>query len=411
VGPWRRQALRNRSSLRTELLFNLAFLAAGALLLVLSVSRIIQLSTLSPAAVVVLLGASVLAFVFVGNYLIEWWVLRPLAAVARSAESIAAGEVELRVPEEGPKEIASLARALNQLTDQLLQNQDRLAENVRSLDETNQRLTEAYIELVQAERMASLGHLAAGVAHEIGNPLGAVLGYISLQKRRGGDPELIDGLEREARRIDRIVRGLLDYARPGSAVPEAIDINGSVVEVVKLLREQGWLVNTRVDLDLGDDLPMIMADSHRVDQIFVNLLRNAETAMGGEGTITVVTRAERYEPAQQLAIRRADDPPGVNYSHLRRARNRSARSAHALEPNSEVVRISVVDTGPGIPDEILSSIFDPFFTTKGPGEGTGLGLAIVAGTVAEMGGRIEASSHPGGGAEFNLWLPTASRTT
>src|SRR5690606_30783511 len=158
------------------------------------------------------------------------------------------------------------------LTDQLLQNQDRLAENVRSLDETNRRLTEAQSELVQSEKMASLGRLAAGVAHEIGNPLGAVLGYASLQKRRGVDPELVDGLEREARRIDRIVRDLLEYARPGNTTTEVVEVNASARRVVDLLHEQGWLQQVEVELVLSNAEPRILADGHRVDQIFLNLL-------------------------------------------------------------------------------------------------------------------------------------------
>lgn len=394
--------MRGRNSLRTELLFNLAFLAAAALLLAFWVSRILERSGLATGVVVVLLGIAVVAFVLLGNYLIERQVLRPLAGIVNSAKSIAAGEFERRVPEEGPEEIAALARALNELTDQLLHNQDKLAENVRSLDETNQRLTEAYSDLVQAEKMASLGHLAAGVAHEIGNPLGAALGYVALQKRRGGDPELVEGMEREVRRIDRIVRELLDYARPNGAEAEDVDVNESIGRVVHLLREQGWLSGVDLDLDLEEVLPPIAADPHRLDQIFVNLLRNAETAMSGEGRLEVRTRRELYEPARSVAIRRADDPPGINYAHLRRA-----RSARTLQPRREVVRITVTDTGPGIDEQVLKSIFDPFFTTTGPGEGTGLGLAIVAGTVAEFGGRIEASSPQGGGAVFNLWLPTA----
>lgn len=404
-----RERRPRRNSLRTELLFNLAFLAAAALLLALWVSRILQQSGLSPAFVILLLLAAVVLFVVLGNYLIEGWVLRPLAEMVSSAKSIAAGDVERRVPEEGPEEIAALARALNQLTDQLLQNQDRLAENIRSLDETNQRLSQAYSDLLQAEKMASLGHLAAGVAHEIGNPLGAVLGYLGLQKRRGGDPELLEGMEREVRRIDRIVRGLLDYARPAGTATERMDVNASVRRIIELLRGQGWLGGVDVDLDLEDDLPRITADPHRIDQVFINLLRNAESAMDGKGTLSVRTRFERYQPTQTVAVRRSDDPPGVNYSHLRRARARSARSMRELKPQTEVVRVTVVDSGPGIAPDILSSIFDPFFTTKDPGEGTGLGLAIVAGTVAELGGRIEASSPEDGGAVFNIWIPTESQ--
>jgi two-component system, NtrC family, sensor kinase len=398
--------MSSRSSLRTEFLFNLAFLAAAALLLSLWTVRALQRSDLTVPVVVVLVSTALLAFVLLGNYLVERWMLTPLAEIGRSAEAIAAGDFEERVPEYGPVEIASLARALNQLTDQLLHNQARLAENVRSLDETNQRLTETQRELVQAEKMASLGQLAAGIAHEIGNPLGAVLGYVSLQKRRGGDPEILDGLEREARRIDRIVRGLLDYARPPSAAREELDVNESIGRVVALLREQGGLAGIELKLELGTELPPLLGDPHRLDQVFVNLLQNAESAMEGTGKITVVTRCETYEPDRPVPVRRADDPPGVNYSHLRRGRHGVA-PATALEPHREVIRIVVTDSGPGIPEENIGSVFDPFFTTKGPGGGMGLGLAIVAGTVADLGGRIEATSPVAGGATFNLWLPTA----
>lgn len=393
------------SSLRTEFLFNLAFLAAAALLLALAMARALQRSGLSVMIVALLIAASVLTFVLVGKYLLDKWILRPLTEIAASAEAIATGESEHRVSEDGPVEIASVARALNHLTEQLLQNQSRLAENIQSLDETNQQLLQTQRELVQAEKMASLGHLAAGVAHEIGNPLGAVMGYISVQKRRGGDPEIIEGLEREARRIDRIVRELLDYARPGSLVREPVEVNASIERVLRLLREQDWLKQVDVELTLESPLPPVMGDPHRIDQIFLNLLRNAESAMEGSGRILIDTRKEHYLPDKRVPVRRADDPPGVNYSHLRRLAQRLPAVERELAPNREVIRITISDTGPGIPEERIDSIFDPFFTTKGAGEGTGLGLAIVAGSVADLGGRIEASSS-GKGATFTIWLPT-----
>lgn len=296
---------------------------------------------------------------------------------------------------------------MNELTNQLLRNQATLAENVRSLDETNQRLTEAQHELVQAEKMASLGHLAAGVAHEIGNPLGALMGYAFVLKKRGGDAEILDGVEREALRIDRIVRELLDYARPGSIARDEVNLNESVERVVTLLQSQGWLGGVTLDLRLDAATPSILGEQHRIDQVFVNLLRNAESAMDGKGKVTIESHVQIYHPDRPVPVRRAHDPPGVNYSHLRRALG-SAHGARELA-GREVVRIIVSDTGPGIPEELLGSIFDPFFTTKGPGEGTGLGLAIVAGTINDLGGRIEVSSSRGGGATFNLWIPTAPR--
>ncbi|HET8656381.1 MAG TPA: ATP-binding protein [Longimicrobiaceae bacterium] len=398
-------------SLRAELLFNLAFLAAAALLLALWTASIVRLEVFafpqSLTLLVVLVVLDVLVFVALGNHLIRRLVLRPLAETAEAAEAIAEGDYERRVPPGRTREVALLARSLNRLTDQLLQNQMRLAENVRSLDETNQRLTEAQRDLIQAEKMASIGRLAAGIAHEIGNPLGALVGYASVLRRRGAAPELSEGIEREARRIDQIVRGLLDYARPGAGTREHVDVNDSVRRVVELLRQQGRLGGVEVQLKLGDALPPIDAVPHRLDQVFVNLFTNADAAMRGTGTLTIVTLRERYNPARPAPARRADDPPGVNYAHLRRQRHAAAREPAALPADREVVRVIVSDTGPGIAPEHVDTVFDPFFTTRAPGEGTGLGLAIVAGTVAEMGGRIEVSSATGGGAVFTLLLPSA----
>lgn len=400
-----------RRSLRSELLFNLAFLAAAALLLALWTASLLQFFVLPrPLSLALLVGLVVLdllIFVALGNSLVNRLIVDPLAETAAVAEAIAGGDYERRAAPGTSREMALLAAALNRLTDQLLQNQERLAENVRSLHETNQLLHDTQRELVQAEKMASIGRFAAGVAHEIGNPLGALLGYASVLRRRGAPPEILDGVDREARRIDQIVRDLLDYSRPGSGQRAAVDVNTSIRRVVELLEGQGRLTSVELNLDLQDALPCIEVVPNRLDQMFVNLFTNAVSAMGGEGVLTVVTRRERYQPDRHTPARRADDPPGVDYSHLRRQRHGTARDARRLEADREVVRVVIADTGPGIPRDEIDSIFDPFFTTKAPGEGTGLGLAIVAGTMADLGGRIEVSSAEGGGAVFHLFLPVA----
>ena len=214
----RRGGSDKRSSLRTELLFNLAFLATAALLLALWTAALFQIPGIGSArrtwVLVLLVGIDVAAFVLLGRHLIDRLVVRPLSQAAAAAEAIAAGEYTRRLPPGDTQETAALAAAVNHLTNQLLENQQRMAESVRSLDEANRRLRTTQQELIQAEKLASIGRLAAGVAHEIGNPLSAVLGYAAVLSRRGGDAELLTGLEQEARRIDRIVRGLLDYARP-----------------------------------------------------------------------------------------------------------------------------------------------------------------------------------------------------
>jgi two-component system, NtrC family, sensor kinase len=397
-----------RGSLRAELLFNLTFLALAAGLLAGATVTIVQrVRPGSGWVLATLLAVDVLVFVLLANYLIVRLVLRPVQAAVQTAQAVAEGDYARRAPAGESREMADLSQALNRMTDQLLENQEKLAHNVRSLDETNRRLLATTRELVEAEKLASIGRLAAGVAHEVGNPLGALLGYAALLRRRGADPELADGVEGEARRIDRIVRGLLDYARPAPPEREPVDVNAAVHGAVSTLRVRGVLADVRVDLRLAEGLPPVTGSADLLQQAFVNLLDNARQAMDGRGTITISTRAERYQPeGERIPFRRADDPPGISYAHLRRQTVTSVRDPHRIEPGTETVRVTLADTGPGIPPEHIDKVFDPFFTTRPPGEGTGLGLAIVASTVADFGGRIEASSGTGGGAVFTLSLPT-----
>ncbi|HYW07492.1 MAG TPA: HAMP domain-containing protein, partial [Longimicrobium sp.] len=160
----------------------------------------------SAGIVALLIAVDVAAFILLGSHLIDRHVVAPVSAAAAAAEAIAAGDYERRVPEGETREMSALSRAINRMTDQLLENQRRLADNVTSLDDTNRVLLATQRDLVAVEKLASVGRLSAGVAHEIGNPLGSILGYTSILRRRGAEAELVDGLDREARRIDRIVR-------------------------------------------------------------------------------------------------------------------------------------------------------------------------------------------------------------
>jgi two-component system, NtrC family, sensor kinase len=395
-----------RGSLRTELLFSLAFLAVAAALLGVAthtVARLIHPGSAGPFAA--MLVANVAVFLLLADHLVSRLVLGPVRGVAGAAEAIADGDYLRRAPEGGTREMAALSGSLNRMTEQLLENQERLAANVASLDETNRLLLATQRELVEAEKMASIGRLAAGVAHEVGNPLGALMGYAGVLRRRGTEPEVAEGMEREARRIDRIVRGLLDYARPVPPEREPVDVNASLRRAVAVLEEQGAMDGVELVLCLAPELPPVRGVAHRLDQVFVNLLDNARRAMEGKGTLTLTTTAERYAPLRRIPERRADDPPGITYAHLRRQRYTSVHDPHRIEAGTETVRVVVADTGPGIRPEDIGRVFDPFFTTREPGEGTGLGLAIVASTVADFGGRIEATSAASGGAAFTLSLP------
>jgi two-component system NtrC family sensor kinase len=402
------------ASLRRELNLALALLliaalglAAVAVLLWLPVGR--SFGGLVVFLLVVI-AVDVVAFLLFGDYLLRQMVLKPVKTIVQGAEAIAREDYSRRIRVDGAQELGRLAASVNELADKLIQNQRRLSDNIQSLNEVNRALTEARDELVRAEKLASAGQLAAGIAHEIGNPLGAILGYLEVAERRpeiGRD--LVDDMRREARRVDRIVKGLLDYARPRQPAPRPIEVNQVVTGALELVEAQGHFKEIEVELELGDDVPTVHADPHQLEQIMVNLLLNAAQAVdAGEGRrIRVCTEATAYE-AIIPPSRRRDDPPGIDYSHLRRLQaRREGLTPPPFTIGENVVRISVADNGPGIPAEIMDRVFDPFFSTKETGQGTGLGLAVSARLIEGMGGTIRVDSPEGGGACFSVVLPAA----
>jgi signal transduction histidine kinase len=222
--------------------------------------------------------------------------------------------------------------------------------------------------------------MAAGLAHEVKNPLGAIKGAAQLL---GDSNDRLDASEREfvgiileeVERLDRVVGSVLDYARPSKGDLGAIDVSAVVRRTLTLLaseRGKDWEVETA---DLPDGLPLVRADAEQLRQVLINLIRNAEQAMGGTGKVRVSVRAR-----ERVGSASPSDP-------------------------AEWVEINVRDQGPGIAPQVLDKLFVPFFTTKPTG--TGLGLAVSQRVVEEMGGRIEVTSHPGSGSTFTVVLPTA----
>jgi signal transduction histidine kinase len=211
-------------------------------------------------------------------------------------------------------------------------------------------------------------------------------------------------MERECARIDRIVRGLLDYARPRPSTPTPIDVNDVARSVVDLLAQQGALEGVQVDLELTRQELHIHGDRHDLEQLFVNLLLNAVDAMTKSGRVVVrVERAARIT-LRQPSVRRSmsGDHP---VEHAPSARAQIWLSGH---DSAEIAKIVVADSGPGVPPEIAERIFDPFFTTKQPGKGTGLGLAIVARIVDNCHGTIWVTTAREGGAAFHVLFPIAA---
>lgn len=404
-------------TLRRELIGAFAVVFAGAL--VVAVGGVaLMVTRLSPAvaaaAIAVLLVVDIAIFSWAGTRLLRRRVLDPLSVLVSGVESISAGDLGTRLPAGSTQELARVSAAVNQMTERLIADQLKLTENIRSLNETNRLLTEARDAMIHAEKMASVGRLGAGIAHEVGNPLGAILGYLSLLGRHELGPrlELVQSAEREAHRIDRIVRGLLDFARPREAVVQTVDVNAVLRDTVELVQTQGHFTQLQLTCALADTTLMVRGDPYQLQQVLVNLFVNAADALDGtrDPFIEVMTRRrEAQAPPPHTPARRAGDPPGIDYSHRRRLA--STPRWPAGDPDSltgDIVELTVRDNGPGLAPELIDQIFEPFVTTKEPGKGTGLGLALCARLIEGMGGVIHADNAPEGGAVFRVLLPADS---
>ncbi len=381
------QSRAGRHSIRTELLLSLTILAVAALAFAVAVVELMAAqvdSTQSAAYLVVLVAADVLVFVVFAARQVERAVIRPLKETMAAAEAIADGDLERRVPAGSSIEFANLSTSVNRMTDHLLEERAHL---------------------IRAEKLASVGRLAAGVAHEIGNPLGAINGYAHLLRRVASDEAArtaVDGLQREADRIDRIVRGLLDYGRAHPAAASRVDVNDTVRSVHELLATQGVLRPISVSLDLTAEPLNVRADRHELEQVFVNLFLNAVDAMPEGGELSVRTAAlARQGVAVRASRRRTDDAE----TYVPRPPSMRVMRWLAERQPDDVVKVVVADSGPGVPPDMGDHIFDPFVTTKQPGRGTGLGLAIVARIVENCGGTVWVEPSRAGGAAFHLLLP------
>jgi signal transduction histidine kinase len=334
----------------------------------------------------VLVAADVCVLVGYVAYQVDRTVLRPLRQAMAAAEAIAEGDLARRLPPGDTHEMSNLADSVNRMTDHLIEDRAHL---------------------VRAEKMASVGRLAAGVAHEIGNPLGAINGYTHVLKTAPSDSkdgkDALAGLERESARIDRIVRGLLDYARARPRAQGAVDLNDTARMIVELLTTQGVLKHIDLELSPAADATMVAGDRHDLEQAFVNLLLNAVDAMQGKGSLSIIIRrTTRLE--LKAGGRRSDGAPGT------RVHPPDARTLRWLDAGGpdEIAMVAVTDSGPGIPPEDVERVFEPFYTTKDPGKGTGLGLAIVARAIDNFGGTIWVSPAREGGAAFRILLPVMS---
>lgn len=234
-------------------------------------------------------------------------------------------------------------------------------------------LEKTQVQLLQSEKMASLGKLAAGVAHQLNNPLGGITLFARLMMEEydleEGARKDLNRILKDAERCRDTVKELLEFARQTRHEMRPLDINRALVRTLFLLENQTLFQNITVIRELSSDIPTVRGDTQQVNHMFMNIILNAAQAMGGRGTLTVATR---------------------------------------LSEDGNNVAIEISDTGPGIPEEILPHIFEPFFTTKEEGEGTGIGLSLVYGIVESHEGKIHAANSTPCGTRFIIELPIST---
>lgn len=312
----------------------------------------------------------VIAYGFVlalfGVYLLNRNIVRPVRQLHQATTAVAGGAMTPVTAPSGPGEIHELADSFNQMVAALSASRSETEEHIASLEESNKALAQARDDLVRSEKLATVGHLAAGMAHEIGNPLGAVVGYLNILRDdlQDDNRDLVERSLAEADRIDRLVRELLQYAAPADCRAVSFCPVSLLRESIGMLRHQGQFEGVEVVDNCSVVGQAVGMDRGRLMQVWINLLLNARDAMQGPGRIEL-------------------------------------SCAH----DESSIAISIRDNGEGMSQETAARMFEPFFTTKAPGRGYGLGLAVCQRIIDEHGGRISVTTGIGRGSCFTVTLP------
>jgi two-component system, NtrC family, sensor kinase len=339
--------------------------------------------TLDHHAVIIFMmsSAAILLVALGGGLLLHRMIYRPLKDLSAGAHKISQGDLDHRIPVRGPDDFGQVAESFNQMGEALKGSLHELKNLVLTLEqkveERTKALRAAEAEVAQGEKLASVGLLASGIAHELNNPLTGVLTFTSLlrQKMPDGsvDAEDLDLVIRETKRCASIIRRLLDFAREKVPTEGEVDVNAVIGEVVKFVFNPATQQKIDVQTRLAADLPRIWGDADMIKQVVLNIVVNATQAIEGEGRVVI-----------------------------------DSRRVPAPEGSPALIEVSVSDTGCGIPEANMKRIFEPFFTSKEVGKGTGLGLSVSYGIVKAHGGTIKVDSVVGEGTTFRVQLPVVA---
>lgn len=334
-----------------------------------------------------LLITFVLLFSVSIGFLLRRLVFVPLKDLEAGANRVTSGDLELHIPVRSKDEFGRVADTFNQMTSSLNDSRRELQDLIQTLEskvtERTKELLAARAEVAQGEKLASIGVLASGIAHELNNPLTGVLTFTSLMRKKAAegseDAEDLDLVIRETKRCASIIKRLLDFAREKTPVKGFFNINHVIEDTVRFIERPASLAQIDITTDLDPDLPQFWGDADLIKQVIMNLLVNAQQAIEGNGTISVTSRAS--------------DNVGETPS---------------ATGGPTMIDIAITDNGCGIPPANLQRIFDPFFTSKEVGKGTGLGLSVSYGIVKAHGGMISVQSTVGEGTTFHVLLPVES---
>jgi two-component system NtrC family sensor kinase len=334
------------------------------------------------------IGFVIAAALFVGIF-IQRMIYIPLKDLEMGSKRLSAGNLRELIPVRSRDEFGHLASSFNGMMLALRSSELELQEWNRTLELKVEKKTGelqiAEAKAAHAEKLASVGLLAAGIAHELNSPLTGILTFSHILRKKmsaeSQEAQDLDLVIRETKRCSSIIKRLLDFAREKKPEKKHVDINQLVRETEQLVRHSASFHDIEISMELDDALPRVRIDPDQLKQVFMNILVNAQDAIGDKGRITV--RSRRLPPQSASPSGQASGP---------------------------MLEVSFTDTGSGIPEENLSKIFDPFFTTKEIGKGTGLGLAVTYGIVQAHGGRIDVASIAGKGTTFGIQIPLEQET-
>jgi signal transduction histidine kinase len=387
----------------------------GALRLEASLTDVSQSLGRSQKLLLFYIVVDILVLVAFGTYIFSKLVVKPVQQLVQTAEGFQEGDKIPDVSAGEQNELGMLSQALNSMLQRLEENKDELRQHVISLEQANLELKRAQQEVIFSEKLASVGRLAAGIAHEIGNPIGIVLGYLDLLQRKDIDEterlELIDRMSTEIQRINQTIRQLLDFSRPGPGERQVIQVHPLIRETLAVLDHQFRKQEIEVVLELEAESDTVFAKADQLKQVFLNLMVNAADAMEATnerpqgGQLRVHTRSFAGESLVKKDVgskplRRSTDPIAADFSYLRRIHGTT---------EDRWIEIQFADNGVGITQEDQERVFDPFFTTKEAGKGTGLGLSVSIQIIETLGGRMELKSRSGEETKVSILLPVSEQ--